>query len=107
MTAATNDTGGTYTATGSWVQPTLSGPSMYADTDGDFLPDWFENQIAHLDPNVADHLATHVNWDFTGLGIGYDTVVNNAGYTNLEICAEFYAGGFELIAEGTNDRISN
>ncbi len=72
----------------------FAGTAMYADTDGDFMPDWFENQHAHLNPNEDDKNSKHVDWDF-----GNYQVVNNAGYTNLEICAEFYAGGFESMLD--------
>ncbi|WP_282163170.1 Ig-like domain-containing protein [Ulvibacterium marinum] len=71
---------------------TFTGTSLYADTDGDHMPDWFENQHPHLNPNEDDKNLKHVEWNF-----GNYNVVNNAGYTNLEICAEFYAGGFETM----------
>ena len=81
-----------------WNDSTFTNTDMYADSDGDHMPDWFENQHPHLDPDVPDYEETHVDWDFGGY-----TVVNNAGYTNLEICAEFYAGGFETMIDGIND----
>ncbi|WP_067035101.1 DNRLRE domain-containing protein [Allomuricauda sp. CP2A] len=83
-----------------WTNSSFTNTNMYLDSDGDHMPDWFENQHAHLNPNdPSDMLKTHVDWAFSD---GY-AVVNNAGYTNLEICAEYYAGGFETILEGTND----
>ena len=95
-----NSTESSYRPTGSWTQSSFPGTSMYTDSDGDHMPDWFENQHAHLNPNNPnDMLATHVDWTFSD---GY-AVVNNAGYTNLEICAEYYAGGFETMIDGTNN----
>jgi hypothetical protein len=89
-----------YRPTGAWTQTSFPGTSMYTDSDGDHMPDWFENQHDHLNPNNPnDMLATHVDWTFAD---GY-AVVNNAGYTNLEICAEYYAGGFETMIDGTNN----
>jgi len=81
-----------------WSNSSFTNTSMYEDSDGDHMPDWFENRHPHLDPNDAsDMLDTHTNWNFDNY-----SVINNAGYTNLEICAEFYAGGFETMLNGTN-----
>ncbi|WP_036384323.1 hypothetical protein [Muricauda sp. MAR_2010_75] len=83
-----------------WNNTSFTNTDMYVDSDGDHMPDWFENQHDHLNPNNPnDMLATHVDWTFAD---GY-AVVNNAGYTNLEICAEYYAGGFETMIDGTNN----
>ncbi|MER3373031.1 MAG: DNRLRE domain-containing protein [Allomuricauda sp.] len=83
-----------------WTNSSFTNTDMYVDSDGDHMPDWFENQHAHLNPNdPSDMLKTHVDWTFSD---GYG-VVNNAGYTNLEICAEYYAGGFETMIDGTNN----
>ncbi|MEL6185885.1 MAG: hypothetical protein AAFU79_14775, partial [Myxococcota bacterium] len=103
--AATDTTEETYRPTGAWDDSTFPGTAMYEDSDGDHMPDWFEDGFDFLDKNdPSDMLATHVDWDFTALGQqhGYE-VVNEAGYTNLEICAEFYAGGFETMIEGNNN----
>ncbi|SDR00169.1 CBM96 family carbohydrate-binding protein [Flagellimonas zhangzhouensis] len=82
-----------------WTNSTFTNTEMYVDSDGDHMPDWFEARHAHLDPNdPSDMLKTNTNWNFDNY-----SVVNNAGYTNLEICAEYYAGGFEIMLDGTND----
>ena len=100
-----NATESSYRPIGAWTQTSFPGTSMYVDSDGDHMPDWFENQHDHLNPNNPnDMLATHVDWTFSD---GY-AIVNNAGYTNLEICAEYYAGGFETMIDGTNNlKINN
>ncbi|BFP39485.1 pectate lyase [Flavobacteriaceae bacterium GF1] len=99
-----------YRDAASWDAATAPASVSYADTDGDFMPDWFENQHAHLDPNSsADRDTVHVNWTFSaytvtnsqGQGNWYINaynVTNNAGYTNLEMAAAFYAGDFDLQA---------
>lgn len=88
-----------YRTSSQWDNASFTGTALYADTDGDFMPDWFENQHGHLSPNDAsDRDTTHISWNFENY-----TVTNNAKYTNLEICAEFYAGGFETMLDGTND----
>ncbi|NJB70289.1 hypothetical protein GGR42_000751 [Saonia flava] len=95
-----NGTESSYRSIGSWTQSSFPGTSIYTDTDGDYMPDWFENQHTHLNPNNPnDMLMAHVDWSFSE---GY-AVTNNAGYTNLEICAEYYAGGFETMIDGTNN----
>lgn len=82
-----------------WNNSTFTNTEMYVDSDGDHMPDWFEARHAHLDPNdPSDMRKTHTNWNFDNY-----SVVNNAGYNNLEICAEYYAGGFETMLVGTND----
>lgn len=104
--AGNNNTNTNYRATGSWNNTTYPSTSMYTDSDGDNMPDWFEDQFAFLDKNSsADMLTTsNVIWDFGNIGAAHDyVVINNAGYTNLEMCAEFYAGGFETMIDGTNN----
>ena len=96
---ATRATNGTTRATrltdAQFDNSTMTGTSLYVDTDGDFMPDWFENQHGHLNPNNAsDRDSTNVNWDF-----GTYTVTNNAGYTNLEMAASFYANDLQLMAD--------
>lgn len=90
--ASTGTTEADYRTSAEWTDSTFTGTALYADGDGDHMPDWFEAQHAHLDPAVPDGADTHVDWDF-----GDFTVSNDAGYTNLEICAEYYAGGFEAM----------
>jgi len=104
--AATGNTNTTYRATSSWNNPTLPGTAIYTDTDGDNMPDWFEDQFAFLDKNNASDMLTtsNVTWDFSSIGAAHNYIVtNNAGYTNLEICAAFYAGDFEIMIDGTNN----
>ncbi|BFP42769.1 pectate lyase [Flavobacteriaceae bacterium GF1] len=89
----------TYRAVSEWSNSSFTGISLYTDTDEDYMPDWFENQHSHLDPNDPNDRDTITqDWDF-----GAYQVNNSAGYSNLEICAEFYAGGFETMIDGTND----
>ena len=73
-----------------WTDAEFPGTALYSDRDGDHMPDWFEDQHAHLDPDdEGDMDEIQVDWAFP------DYVIrNDAGYTNLEICAEFYADGF-------------
>ncbi|WP_036384104.1 hypothetical protein [Muricauda sp. MAR_2010_75] len=95
-----------YRLPGAWDNSTFPGTTLYTDSDGDHMPDWFEDQFAFLDKNSsADMLTTsNVTWDFGNIGAAHDyVVINNAGYTNLEMCAEFYAGGFETMIDGTNN----
>lgn len=104
--AATGTSESTYRATSAWDNSTFPGTSLYADTDGDYMPDWFEDQFAFLDKNSAtdQFTTTNVTWDFSAIGATHNYIVtNNAGYTNLEICAAFYAGDFETMLDGTND----
>ena len=95
---ATRATNGTTRSTrltdAQFFNSSFAGTAMYADTDGDYMPDWFENQHPHLNPNEDDKNEKHVDWNF-----GEYNVLNNAGYTNLEMCAEFYAGGFETMID--------
>lgn len=95
----TGTTHSQYRGRDEWTNSGFTRTSMYKDSDGDHMPDWFENQHVHLNPNdSSDMNKKHVDWNF-----GEYQVKNNAGYTNLEICAEFYAGGFETMIDGTND----
>ena len=87
----------TYRSTASWDGSTFSGESLYSATSGDYIPDWFKNQHSHLTVGVNQKNGVHTNWDF-----GTFTVVNTAGYTNLEMCAAFYAGDFQTIMNGEN-----
>ena len=97
--SATGTTETNYRTSSQWDNATFTGTSLYTDSDGDHMPDWFENQHAHLNPNDAsDRDTTYISWIFENY-----SVVNNAKYTNLEICAEFYAVGFETMLDGTND----
>ena len=87
-----------YKGADEWTNSTFTNTQLYQDSDGDHMPDWFEERHAHLDPNdPSDMLEKHTEWSFQNY-----RVVNNAGYSNLEICAEFYAGGFETMLDGTN-----
>lgn len=97
--AATGTTESTYRTSSQWDDASFTGTALYSDSDGDYMPDWFENQHAHLNPNDAsDRDALHTSWIFENY-----TVTNNAKYTNLEICAEYYAGGFEAMIDGVNN----
>ncbi|MDC6352779.1 hypothetical protein PP178_14550 [Zeaxanthinibacter sp. PT1] len=96
--AASGNTESQYRSSNEWDYSSFTGTNLYKDSDGDHMPDWFENHHQHLDPNLYDSDNVHENWSF-GL---YD-VSNYAGYTNLEMCAEFYAGGFESMIDGIND----
>lgn len=88
-----------YRTSSEWNDATFTGTAAYSDRDGDFMPDYFEALHPHLDPDVADGAETHVDWDF-----GTYRVVNDAGYSNLEICAEYYADGFSPMIRGLADR---
>jgi len=106
----TNTTERSYRDTNEWTQSGFSNTSIYQDSDGDNMPDWFEDQFPFLDKNdAADMLVTsNVSWNFRAIGSVHDyTVENNAGYSNLEICAAFYAGDFETIIDGTNNLAIN
>ena len=97
--SANGTTEATYRTSSQWDDASSTGTALYSDSDGDYMPDWFENQHAHLNPNDAsDRDTAHTSWIFENY-----TVTNNAKYTNLEICAEFYAGGFETMIDGTNN----
>lgn len=101
-----NNTNRTYRDPSSWNNSTFPGTALYADSDNDNMPDWFEDQFPFLDKNdPSDMLATsNVTWNFNAIGIAHDyTVINDAGYTNLEMCAAFYAGDFETMLDGTNN----
>ena len=88
-----------YRHSSEWSDTSFRGTNLYIDSDGDYMPDWFEARHPHLNPNdPSDMLKKHTNWNFDDY-----SVVNNAGYSNLEICAEYYAGGFEILMNGTND----
>jgi hypothetical protein len=88
-----NDTLDAYRTPSEWTESTFTGTELYEDRDGDHMPDWFEEQHAHLDPDDgSDADESEVSWDF-----GVYRVQNDAGYSNLEICAEYYAGGFETM----------
>ncbi len=61
------------------------------DTDMDGMPNAWE--IANgLDPNTANNNDTHLNWNLSGYEI-----VNNAGYTDLEMYLADIAGDFHMI----------
>lgn len=102
---ATRATNGTTRSTrltdAQFVDSSLTGTAMYSETSGDFIPDWFKNQHSHLTVGVNQRDGVHTNWDF-----GTFTVTNDAGYTNLEMAAAFYANDFANIpfdAEAPNN----
>ncbi|MEM9068349.1 MAG: hypothetical protein AAGE52_07575 [Myxococcota bacterium] len=104
--SATDTTRSSYRETSEWNNSSFPGTPRYEDSDGDHMPDWFEDQFAFLDKSdPADMLVTtNVAWDFSAAGEAHDYIVmNDAGYTNLEICAAFYAGDFETMIDGTNN----
>ena len=106
----TNTTESRYRDTGQWTQSSFPGTGRYQDSDGDNMPDWFEDQFPFLDKNDASDMleTSNVNWNFNTISAVHDyVVVNNAGYTNLEICAAFYAGDFETMIDGTNNLAIN
>jgi hypothetical protein len=90
-----------------WSNSTFPGTAMYADTDGDNMPDWFETRVPFLDEtDPSDMLTVTTNWAFDQyFGAGYEYFIKNTvGYTNLEMCAAFYAGDPETMIDGTNNR---
>ena len=108
ITKTTNGTTeSTYRLSSAWDNTSFTGTSLYADTDGDYMPDWFENQHSHLNPNDAsDRDGYNQSWDF-----GTYTVTNNArkkgsstitGFTNLEMAASFYAGELDYLADNVS-----
>ncbi len=102
LKSTNNSSESKYRTQSEWDDSKFTGTKMYAATSGDHIPDWFKNQHAHLTVGVNQQDDVHVNWDF-----GTYTVVNNAGYTNLEIAAAFYAGDFELMLGYNSDLALN
>ena len=64
------------------VYPSVASGTAVVDTDGDGMPDDFED-LHGLDKNSSADggSSTQLNWTFPGLA----TVTNTAGYTNLEM----------------------
>ena len=73
--------------------PTLSSAPYPTDSDGDGMSDEFEDAHGLDKNNDADRNATKTAWLFAN----EYTVINDAGYTNLEIYLAYLARDFEML----------
>ena len=73
----------------------------FYDTDKDGMPNTWE-LAHHLDPDVANNNAVRTNrhWDFDPY-----VVINNAGYTDLEMYLADVAGDFHMLALNKSKRL--